>query len=100
MFYFKLALALGMTVSDLLRRVTSSELSEWQAYYKIEPFGDWRADLRAGIVASNATNLAQSQDAKQMTPLDYMPIYKPEKKRGDDARLLRAQFAHLVKKEK
>lgn len=32
------------------------EFLEWQAYYRIEPFGEERADLRAGVVAATVAN--------------------------------------------
>lgn len=39
-----------MTVGELLDTMSSSELSEWQAFDQLSPFGPERADLRAGIV--------------------------------------------------
>ena len=35
-FYFRLARELGMTVSELLNRMDSAELTEWVALYKLE----------------------------------------------------------------
>jgi hypothetical protein len=34
--------------------MSSRELSEWMAYYSLEPFGEYRADLRAAIIARMA----------------------------------------------
>lgn len=42
MFLFRLALALGCTVAELNERMTAKELTEWQAYYQLEPWGTWR----------------------------------------------------------
>ena len=33
---FRLAQDLGMTVGELLKRMSSSELTEWQAFYMIQ----------------------------------------------------------------
>jgi hypothetical protein len=41
-------------VAELEQTMSGRELTEWMAYDSLEPFGDQRADLRAGIVA--ATN--------------------------------------------
>lgn len=49
-----------MTVAELQERMTSAEFAEWVALYSIEPFGDDRADLRAGVVASTMANLLGS----------------------------------------
>ena len=42
-----------MTVDELLKRISSRELSEWQAYYQIEPFGEERMDLRFALMTAN-----------------------------------------------
>ncbi len=52
-----------MTVGELLARVTSRELSEWQAYYKMEPFGQQNDWLRSGTVAATIANV--NRDAKK-----------------------------------
>lgn len=32
------------------------ELVEWAAFYELEPFGEWRADLRMAVLASLIAN--------------------------------------------
>lgn len=32
-------------------QMTASELAEWEEFYKLEPFGPAREDLRAGVIA-------------------------------------------------
>lgn len=64
-----------MTVSELLSRVSSRELSEWQAYYGLEPFGEDRADLRAGIVASTVANVSRKSGTKPYKAQDFMPRF-------------------------
>jgi hypothetical protein len=39
-----------MPVAQLQRQMSSSEFSEWMAYYSIEPFGEERADWRGALV--------------------------------------------------
>lgn len=56
MFYFMLALRLGMTVEELLCRVSSAELTEWLAFNKREPIGDWRHDVVAAQVCAVTVN--------------------------------------------
>jgi hypothetical protein len=36
----------------MYRDMTREDLAEWEALYVIDPWGEQRADLRAGIVAS------------------------------------------------
>lgn len=64
-----------MTVGELLARVSSRELSEWMEYARMEPFGEERADLRAGIIASTTANLYRKKGKKPLQPQDFMPKF-------------------------
>ena len=35
----------------MLKQMSAMELSEWVAYYEVEPFGEERADYRSAIIA-------------------------------------------------
>jgi hypothetical protein len=66
-----------MTVAELLSRTTSRELSEWMVYYELEPFGEERGDLRAGIVASTVANVNRDpkKQKKPYSPQDFLPKF-------------------------
>jgi hypothetical protein len=49
---------MGMPVGELLARMPEREFLEWMAFYRIEPWGDERADLRAGVIASTVANVS------------------------------------------
>lgn len=55
--------------------MSSAEFVEWQAYHQIEPFGEERADLRAGIVAATVANRGRSKKDKVFKPKDFMPRF-------------------------
>jgi len=60
----------------------SKELSEWAAFYSIEPFGYFRsADLPAGIVASTIANCNRTKHSQTFSPKDFMLVgeYSKEK---------------------
>jgi hypothetical protein len=57
MFLHRLALALGRTKRELLRSISHAELMEWVEYCRVEPFGDWRADVRNAQLASVIANV-------------------------------------------
>lgn len=68
---------MGRTVRELELTLTSRELSEWAAYYMLEPFGQHRTDDGArGIMALmyNANRPAKSEAAE---PSEFMPVWKP-----------------------
>jgi len=62
-------------VAELLARISSRELAEWMAYFEIDPFGEERADLRAGIVASTVANSQRGRRGTAFKPKDFMPKF-------------------------
>ena len=53
----------------------------WAAYAELEPFGEERADLRAGIMASVYANVHRdSKRSKAYSPSDFTPKFGAEKK--------------------
>lgn len=52
------------------------------AYDRIDPFGDQRADLRAGIIAATVANNSMSPPKEPRTPSDYM-IFAGNKRRAE-----------------
>lgn len=57
-------------------------MMEWQEFFAEQPFGDERADLRAGIIAAVIANVNRDPDRKKLpfTPLDFMPYAKQEQR--------------------
>jgi hypothetical protein len=52
-------------------------LNEWEAYHQIDPWGEERADLRNGVLASTMVNIApfRKRSAPTAKPTDFMPFY-------------------------
>lgn len=66
-----------MTVAELGDRMSSRELSEWMAYYEIEPFGEERADIRQALTTSAVHNLHQAQTKNpQWTKFEDFMLYR------------------------
>ena len=55
---------------QLLCEIDSAELTEWHAYYQLEPFGSLVEDERHGVAVSALANI--NSDAKTR-PLPYKP---------------------------
>lgn len=76
-----------MTVRQLLAQTSSLELSEWRAFYALEPFGDLVADQRHGIAQSLAANL--QRDAKRRPqpyqPEDFIPWHESHRPKPNAA---------------
>ena len=78
-------MALGKTVEQLLREISSSELCEWRAYYQLEPFGELIADQRHGIATSVLANVNRdiTRAPEPYKPTDF--IYWHEANRNQAA---------------
>ena len=77
-FLFRLALESGSFVHNpdgLARRMPYRILRDWMAYAALEPFGEERADLRAGIVAATLANVHRGEKQKAFKPSDFMPKF-------------------------
>ena len=98
---FRLALAMGRPVREMLASMGSDELTEWMAYYQLEPFGDYRADYRSGVVASTFANAHRAKDANPFRPEDFMPFLekkKPQEEIPLNVARFNAMFSHKVVK--
>jgi len=90
-FLFRLALALGKTVAEI-EQIGSRELTEWIAYYGIDPFGNDREDLRMGIVASTMANTV-ARRGRALVPKDFIPEFKKPAQTGEEIVATMNQFA-------
>ena len=67
-FAYRLALRLGWAnVDQMLRNMSSQQLSEWMAFYELEPFGEDREEARIGQVVQVLAN-ANRDSKKRKTP--------------------------------
>lgn len=65
----------------MLSRVTSPELSEMEAEFRIEPWGEPRGDLQAAIVAQAVVNMLR--DSRRSRPVklsDFLLKFGEEEK--------------------
>jgi hypothetical protein len=58
----------------MLASMSARQFSEWATFYAQDPWGDFRADLRNGIMVSTLANINRKKDAPAFTPQDFMPF--------------------------
>ena len=65
-------------VDGLLASLSSRQISEWMAYFSIEPFGEERADLRMATLAALIANINRDEKKRSSpyTPDDFMPKFE------------------------
>jgi hypothetical protein len=65
------------------RGLTSNQISEWEAYDRLDPIGTWREDFRLAYLSSLITNIALSihgkKGTKMQSPMDFMIEWDPAK---------------------
>lgn len=93
-----------MTVAEAQQRIDSQEFASWMAYDRIEPFGEYRADLRSAIIAYTLAESNRSKKAKPFTVDDFMPKFDrtPKEQSPDEmfSKLMAFAEAHNRKLEK
>lgn len=100
-FCFRLALALGMTVKELMSRIDSAELSEWIAYHRLEPFGQDRQDYPASIVASTVANVNRGKSTPLFKPSQFLPRFGgKDSGKGQSLDDMKAAFGRFAKRQK
>jgi len=66
-----------MTVGELLSRISSRELTEWMAFYRLEPWGAEVDDQRAALVAATVANTWRAKGPPAKVE-DFMPRREPQ----------------------
>lgn len=67
----------------MLSKMSSSELTEWMAFSKLEPFGSEVGFVGHAIVASTVANSRRQKGQKAYTIADFMPSFKKKEQTVD-----------------
>jgi hypothetical protein len=59
----------------LLERLTSEQIAEWYEYFKLEPWGEREAWLRAGLITATIANVHRKKGSPPIKPED---VIRPE----------------------
>ena len=93
---------MGIPIKRLLKEIDSRDITDYIAYYQIEPFGTEQDFLQAGIVASTVANVNRGKNTQPFKPQDFVPSsFKAKivkKQSAEDMKFIFGQMA--VKKPK
>ena len=67
--------------------MSSAELTEWIAFYNLEPFGGDTKYIGDAITASTIANVNRKKGSKAMKPDDFIPKFEAKKEQGLDEML-------------
>lgn len=96
---------MGIPIKRLLKEVDSKDITDYIAYYQIEPFGVEQDFLQSGIVASTIANVNRGKNTQPFKPSDFVPSsFKAKiskKQSAEDIKFIFEQMAaKKSKKEK
>ncbi len=67
---------MGIPLKQLQAQIDSPTFALYMAYDNIEPIGNFRGDLQAGVISST---IATAMTSGSYSPSDFMPFYKEDK---------------------
>ena len=82
-----------MTVAELLRRISSRELSEWMAFGQLEPFGAEAGYIGHAITSKTVADVNRGKGQKPYEVTDFMPTVGNKKEQTVEEQI---QIAHLI----
>jgi hypothetical protein len=62
-----------MSVRRCQQEVDGVEFLEWLEYWRQEPWGEERADHRAGVISAVIANVNRGKNSPMFRPADFMP---------------------------
>lgn len=80
-----------MTRRELLARMDSEEITEWMAYYRLEPFGEYRADIRNAMLCQLIAQV--NSTGKRFKLAQFMPVFFRKPQTDEEAKAKLAFFA-------
>ena len=81
-----------MTVSELLNRISSREITEWMAFGQLEPFGAEAGYIGHAITSKTIADVNRGKNQKAYSVSDFMPK-RGKKKLQTAAEMI--QFAEM-----
>ncbi|MFT6586090.1 MAG: hypothetical protein ACJAUY_000671 [Cognaticolwellia sp.] len=73
----QLALAAGrLDVDQMLDEMSSNQFSEWQAFYRVNPFGAGAETRRFAMQQAHIVNSPHFSTKEIRKPEDFMPVFK------------------------
>jgi hypothetical protein len=66
----------------LLAEIPARTFQEWQCFYAMEPWGEERADIQAGIVASTLANAWRAKGQRPYKVEQFIPQWWSQKEQS------------------
>lgn len=80
--WFRVALALGMSVRQAQAEISGNEFAEWIAVMELDPFGEERDDIRSALICRTLANALRPKGARAHKLEEYMPDYDGSRRKA------------------
>lgn len=80
----------------MLARVGADELAEWQALYRIDPWGEGRADLRSAMICFILYQANRGKDSPDRKLTDFLPSFGEDESERKTPEELKAALLGLT----
>jgi hypothetical protein len=94
--WLRLGALWGCTVREARRRCDAPEFALWRAYFEIDPWGEERADLRAGFTSAILVNAHSKKGSRRAKPTDFLLSKKAEESQTVKAAKERGLFMRIA----
>lgn len=90
----------------MLDQLTSAQLSEWEAYDRIDPVGTWRGDFQTAQILTLLTNMynaLHTKETKKVDVMEFMPNWTGEREEEKQQSLSEAiiqAFGGIARRQK
>jgi hypothetical protein len=83
--------------------MSNDEFVDWMAFYQLQPFGPWRSDTQAALIASTMAN-ANAKKGKSFAiddfRLKFTPRFAPRRRTSISGEQVLSFFQSLATKQK
>lgn len=96
---FRLSLAWGIPVTEIEHTVAYRELQQWQQYWMQEPWGTWRDNAHAGLIAATIANAFRADKRQSFSMEDFflLDAEADEQRRVERAQRGQQTFIKLMR---
>jgi hypothetical protein len=85
-----ISVTFGILPSELEQRLTATDFQRLSAYYRLNPWGPWRDDLRVAQLTAMTFNINRGKNQQAMTAQEFIydPIATMERQKRHDESML------------
>jgi hypothetical protein len=90
-----------MMVREMEERMPASEFFEWMMLEQIDPFGERRADIHAGLLSTLIANIYRAKNRRKYKLADFLLSFdEPKTAKRQTPEEMHARFLQVTKRQR